>query len=163
MKEALRSLPKKVSRPAVPFAVGMAVFLGSFVDIGITNHNASNDASKVFPPKASREDFTIARRELHIFDELIIAQAHSKIRNIDVSQIPRQSEAMQALDLINQETKISQERVELHASLANRSLKRQLGLMATGFSLMAIGGIWDRFQNQKLRRNKNKIVSAEPA
>lgn len=161
MKEILRSLPKKVSRPVVPFAVGLMAFAGSLVDITTTNSNAFNDANKVHPPKASREDFSNARRELRNFDQLIIDEAHNGATNIYVSQIPRRSEAMQALDLINQETEISQKRNELHASLANKSVKRQFSFLWGGLGLMLLVASWGI--SRKLRINKSKIVSAEPA
>ena len=159
-KEALRSLPKKFARPAVPFTVGMMAFVGSFVDIGITYNKASNDANKAFPSNASAGELANAENEIHKFDQLIINKAHSGATNIDTSQIPGRSETMQALGLINQETKISQKREELRAGLANKSMNRQLGLMGSGFSLIALAGIWDAIR--RLRRNEN-TVSAEPA
>lgn len=159
MKETLRILPKKFAKPAAPFAVGFMAFVGSFVDIGITDEIASKDANKVFPPNASREELANAMKEIGNFDQLIIDRAHSGATNIDTLQIPRKSEAMQALDLINQETEISQKRDKLRVNLNNKSLKRQLSIMATGFGLMGLGALWDTFRN---RRNKN-IVSEQPA
>ena len=160
MKETLRSLSKKVSRPAVPFAVGMMALVGTFVDIGITDSNASNYANKVYPPKASQENLENARSEIRNFDQLIIDQAHSGTTSINVSQIPRRSETMQALDLKNQETEISQKRNELKTSLTNKSVKRQLGFFVGGLGLMVLGASWDGFQ--KFRSNRNKNVSVEP-
>ena len=161
MKEALRGLPKKVIRPAVPFTVGLMAFVGSFVDIGITDHNASKDADKAFPSNASAQALANARIEISNFDQLLINKAHSGIKDIDTLQIPGKSEAMQAIELISQEKEISQKREVLRASLTNKSMKRQLGLVGAGLGLMVLGALWDT--SRKSRRNKNKNVSAEPA
>ena len=156
-KEALR----RFARPAVPFTVGMMAFLGSFVDIGITDHNASKDANKVFPPKASGEELAEAKKQIVIFDQRVIEKAHRGATNIDTSQIPRQSEAIQALNLIKQEAEISQERKNLRRSLASKSRNRYSSLMVTGFGLILLGILWQWKGLQKPRRNGN-TVSAEP-
>ena len=160
MKEILRSLRKEVFKPVVPVALGTITFAGALLDFGITKGNASMDADKVFLPNASAEMLANARQEIRDFDRLIIDYAHTGAININISQIPRQPEAMRALDLINQEREISQKREELYASLANKSDKRQLATLGSGITLILLGIFWRILQ--KPRRNENTVL-AEPA